>query len=156
MKKVKMKKATYAAAAWMALGVSSAWAVPPPPSPPTVIVPNPRSLSRGSELEGVKLQEIMTLARSGDASAAFRLSHHYAAVEDAVEARYWTTVAAARGHRVAQYNLAFSKARADDCPTLAEAKGWLDEFSRQDGFRDPGVAPALEAKYAQLCETRRD
>lgn len=153
---VKSKQAAYAVGVWVALGVTSAWAVPPPPSPPTVIVPNPRSLSRGSELEGVKLQEIMALARSGDASAAFRLSHHYEAVEDMAKGRYWTTVAAARGHRVAQYNLGFSKAKADDCLTLAEAKGWLEEFSRLDGYRDPGVAPALEAKYTQLCETRRD
>lgn len=149
----KSKHAAYAVGVWAALGVSSAWSVPPPPPPPSVIVPNPRSIDRGSELEGVKLNDVMALARSGDASAAFRLSRHYEAVEDVAQGRYWTAVAAARGHRVAQYNLGFSKAEADDCPTLAEARAWIEESSRLDGFRDPGVAPALEAKYAKLCET---
>ncbi|WNH54518.1 hypothetical protein [Stenotrophomonas oahuensis] len=150
----KSKHAAYAVGVWTALGVSSAWSVPPPPPPPSVIVPNPRSIDRGSELEGEKLQNFMALARSGDASAAFRLSRHYAAIGDVVEARYWTVVAAARGHRVAQYSLGFSKAEADDCLTLAEAKAWIEEFSRVDGFRDPGIAPALEAKYAKSCEEK--
>ena len=152
---VKTKHAAYAVGAWAALGVSHAWAVPPPPPPPSEIVPNPRSLDRGSELEGAKLHEFMALARSGDGSAAFRLSRHYAAIGDVLEARYWTAVAAARGHRIAQYSLGFLKSEADDCLTLAEARAWIEEFSRLDGFRDPGVAPALEAKYAKLCETKK-
>lgn len=136
--------------------MSPVWAVPPPPGDPSEIVPNPRSIDRGSELESAKLQEFMRLARSGDGSAAFRLSRHYAAIEDVVEARYWTAVAAARGHRIAQYSLGFSKSDADDCPTLAEARAWVQESNRQDGSHDPGIASALEAKYAKLCETARE
>lgn len=109
---------------WAAIGLSSAWAVPPPPSPPSEIVPNPRSIDQGSEHEGAKLQKVKAIARSGDASAAFRLSRHYAAIEEVL--------------------------------TLAEARAWIEESSRLDGYRDPGIAPALEAKYAKLCETRRD
>lgn len=155
MKAVKSKQAAYAVGVWAALSASSAWAVPPPPGPPSEIVANPRSIDRGSELEEAKLQVLMALARTGDGSAAFRLSRHYAAIEDAVEARYWTAVAAARGHRVAQYSLGFMKSDADDCLTLAEARAWVEESNRPDGSRDPGIAPDLEAKYARLCEPTR-
>lgn len=128
---------------------------PRPPGPPSEIVLNPRSIDRGSELEGAKLKDTKALADSGDASSAFRLSSHYAAIEDVAEGRYWLVVAAVRGHRVAQYNLGFLKSDADDCPTLAEARAWVEESNRQDGNHDPGIAPALEAKYATLCETTR-
>ena len=141
-----------AAGLWAVLGVAQAGAVPPPPSPPSEIVPNPRSTDRSAVLDDAKVQEFLALARVGDPTAAFRLSRHYAAVEDVAEGQYWRVVAAARGHRVAQYTLGFQKADADDCPTLAEARAWFEASNWGDGSRDPGIVPSFEETYARLCK----
>jgi TPR repeat protein len=83
-------------------------------------------------------------AETGDAEAAFRLSQHYGFLrQDYTQQRHWLSIAAKRGHAVAQHNLAYLLYMKDK--DLAGAAHWASESLKNGNSNAGDLLKEIEA-----------